>query len=82
MRLNLHTFFILLTTALFVTACHPPDPTIPENAREHYEKVLAGEEIECEHGISPNGTCLKEGDTGVPSGEAGCHPFCNIKKNE
>ncbi|BBL33991.1 hypothetical protein Nstercoris_00219 [Nitrosomonas stercoris] len=82
MRFSLYAIFMLLSATLLATACRPPDPTIPESAREHYEKVLAGEEIECEHGISPNGTCLEEGDTGVPLGEAGCHPFCNIKKNE
>lgn len=78
MRSNLYMIPLLLS-ALLIVACRPPNPTVPERDREHYEKALAGETVECEHGISPNGDCLKEGDTGVPSGEAGCYPFCNVK---
>jgi len=73
-------YMTLLLSTLLVVACKPPNPTIPERDREHYEKALAGEKIECEHGINPNGGCFAEGDTGVPAGEAGCYPFCNIKK--
>lgn len=52
-------------SAMLMAACSRPEVQVTERERENYEKIIAGEIVQCPHGLDANGSCLDEGDDGI-----------------
>jgi hypothetical protein len=60
------TIIVLSVTLIMLIAPGGrPGVQVTERERENYEKIIAGEKIECPHGLDANGSCLDEGDDGI-----------------
>ena len=51
-------------SAMLMAACSRPEVQVTERERENYEKIVAGEIVECPYGLDANGSWLDEGDDG------------------
>lgn len=52
-------------SVMLIAACSRPSVQVTERERENYEKIVAGEIVECLYGLDANGSCLDEGDDGI-----------------
>lgn len=64
MKRIIYTVTIALSV-LWIAACSRPGVQVTERERENYEKIIAGEIVECLFGLDANGSCLDEGDDGI-----------------
>ncbi|WP_350283377.1 hypothetical protein [Nitrosomonas sp.] len=66
--LNYEAIIYAVTIALsvmLIAACNRPGVQVTERERENYEKIIAGEIVQCPYGLDANGSCLDEGDDGI-----------------
>ncbi len=57
--------YAIALPVILMAACDRSGVQVTERERENYEKIIAGEIVECPYGLDANGSCLDEGDDGI-----------------